>query len=686
MTGDMTGIEVNLADVSHHGATADGWAWLTMVADHTEDLLPVVSNPKATISTNSTIKKLGKVPSVYNCHGEVVGIPDWTAKVTTDADIAAWSQQPDYGICMQTRVVRALDVDVPDIKQASAIRSFISGHLAKELPERTRTNSGKFLLAFTLPGDLGKRSMKIDGGVIEFLGTGNQFVVLGRHQSGVHYHWTSGFTPEFPALSKDQFEALWEALATQFAIEPPTIQGVSGKAEKVNAAVDNDPVAQHLIERKLVKRIVRDGRLHIACPFEEEHTTDGGDTATTYFPAHTGGYERGHFLCLHAHCSHRHDGDFRNAIGYVDGELLAEFEALGLEVENDDAIPNQPEPPPATKKRGEKLERFHVHRPADYLNRPRPEWLIKGVLPVADLGIVFGESGSGKTFFVMDVALAIDQGKAWRGKSAKKKRVVYVAAEGAGGVRGRLVAYCNFHGIDINDLSLGIITACPNMLDKNDALELSRAILASGGADVVILDTWAQVTAGGNENSGEDMGKALANCKGISRATGAMVLLVHHAGKNLKKGARGWSGLRGAADCEIEITRSGDFRMAKVTKLKDGIDGQEFAFSLEDVIIEYDEDGDEVTSCIVKDSLVKEPTDGPRGNWQQIVWKILQEFSLVHSTGIKVDDLVAEAKRTTPSEQDSRGCDRRRDKAIRALNELAKRDFLEIDNDVITVF
>lgn len=57
---------------------------------------------------------------------------------------------------------------------------------------------------------------------------------------------------------------------------------------------------------------------------------------------------------------------------------------------------------------------------------------------------------------------------------------------------------------------------------------------------------------------------------GLTRATGATVVLVHHAGKDTSKGARGWSGLRAAADAELEVVRSPEGRLLRVTKQKEG--------------------------------------------------------------------------------------------------------------------
>ena len=695
----MTGIVINLADATRHGATPEQWGLLSMVMGHTEDLLPIVANPRAVISKNSSIKQIGKTPSTYNYLREVIGLMGWTNKVTTYAEVELWAREPDYGMGIQARIVRGMDVDVEDKGLAGEIRTFIARFLGIDLPERNRPNSGKFLLAFILSGDFGKRTMKVKGGMIEFLGTGNQFVVLGRHTSGVHYTWPAGFPPEFPTLLEAKFEDLWAALADTFAIEPPIEQGVSGKAEKIHAAIEGDPVAQYLIVQKAVKRFERDGRLHITCPFEQGHTTEGGDTATTYWPPHTGGYQRGHFHCLHAHCQGHTDDDFRTAVGYVEQEHLTEFEALGLEVDADgviteiaahasDGAPTAGNSPGAQQAKAEKptgMQPYPVLHPDDYEYRSDPTWLIKNVLPMAELAVVFGESGAGKSFFVMDMALAIDRGIDWRGKKTRKLRVVYVAAEGAGGMRGRLMAYCNQHGLKLGDIHIGIIEATPNMLDKQDALNLARSILAAGGADLIILDTWAQVTAGANENSGEEMGRALAHCKGISRATGAMMMLVHHAGKDLTKGARGWSGLRAAADCEIEISRSDDFRMARVTKLKNGTDGQEFGFTLEDVILGYDEDNDEITSCVVRDLLITEKKVGPKGYWQQVTWKVIQEFGQAQRSGIEIDAVVEEVKRTTPVEKDARGSDRRRESVIRGIRDMAKRNLLQIENDAITL-
>lgn len=225
-----------------YGATPSDWDTFTLLLGLTTDLLPVVSNPHAEISPDSTMADLGKVPSHYNRGGKVVGIPGWPKHVASDQDIARWSKNPDYGICVITREVRAIDVDVPDSDHAIDIYDFILDHLGQWLPERTRHNSGKFLMGFTLPGGYSKRVIKVEGGIIEFLADGQQFIAIGTHPSGARYEWTGGLPDEFPTLTPEQFESLWSALVERFAIAPPAAERTP-RAEGSAPAAPTDPVA-----------------------------------------------------------------------------------------------------------------------------------------------------------------------------------------------------------------------------------------------------------------------------------------------------------------------------------------------------------------------------------------------------------------------------------------------------------
>jgi hypothetical protein len=235
-------------------------------------------------------------------------------------------------------------------------------------------------------------------------------------------------------------------------------------------------------------------------------------------------------------------------------------------------------------------------------------WLIKNVLPDAGLIVLFGASGSGKTFVAIDMAYAIAMGVQWRGNRTKKGRVLIIAAEGGKGMSKRLKAYLKHHKIDPNDADIGLLTVPPNFLLSEDVTELAAAVAASGGADVIIVDTMAQVTPGANENSSEDVGLALANARALETATGATIIMVDHSGKDASKGVRGWSGKRAAADAELEVLKyENGTRELRITKMKDGDDGLKWGFRLETIVVGVDLDGDAITSCVAVEADVPSP-------------------------------------------------------------------------------
>ncbi len=321
-------------------------------------------------------------------------------------------------------------------------------------------------------------------------------------------------------------------------------------------------------------------------------------------------------------------------------------------------------------------------------------WIIKGVLPKAGLAVVYGASGSGKSFAVLDMSLAIARGVEWRGKRVRQGKVAYIAAEGADGFRKRVAAYAQHHQIDLTTVPMSVLNAAPNLMEKTDAADIVKGINAVDGADVIVVDTFAQTTPGANENAGEDVGKALAHCKRIHEKTGALVVLIHHSGKDATKGARGWSGLRAAADAEIEVIRSDQGRALRLSKNKDGEDGLEWGFDLEVVQLGVDEDLDPITSCVVIEAAV--PAVGgvaarKMGKNEKVVNDVIQEFAQAQNDGIEVGPVLAEAVRRI-KERDGVTDDKKgniKTMARKALHRLCDGDeapyWLDSENNTIAI-
>ena len=164
------------------------------------------------------------------------------------------------------------------------------------------------------------------------------------------------------------------------------------------------------------------------------------------------------------------------------------------------------------------------------------------------------------------------------------------------------------------------------------------------------------------------------------------MVLVHHSGKDASRGARGWSGLRAAADAELEVLRQPSGRILRISKQKDGDDDAQWGFALEKVEIGLDADGDPITSCVVveQDVAVARVTRvlGPN---EVTVNAVLQDFAKAQLAGIEVDAVVAEAVRRMPAPENGKR-DLRKQYAKRALTSLLKDDnapyFMEADNTI----
>lgn len=323
--------------------------------------------------------------------------------------------------------------------------------------------------------------------------------------------------------------------------------------------------------------------------------------------------------------------------------VLREAQAQGCPVDVDTASPDEFEDL-GTDPKAPKGSEFNIRSHSDFAKQVRSvQWIVKEFLPQASLGVLFGESGSGKSFLAYDLSAAVSRGIDWNGRKVTQGRVLYIVAEGVAGFVNRIKAYCHQQAITPEDINIDVISdVTPNLLDKDQVSRLVKAISAQEPYSLIVVDTFAQVTPGANENSGEDMGKALAECRRIHRASGAMVLLVHHSGKDASKGARGWSGLRAAADVELEVLRSDEVRSVSVTKLKDGQDGGSVGFKLHTVVLGEDEDGDDITSCIVEyngQGKVKKGKEAMVGKLGMKILGILHDLS-----GLEMEGKVLESR------------------------------------------
>ncbi len=267
---------------------------------------------------------------------------------------------------------------------------------------------------------------------------------------------------------------------------------------------------------------------------------------------------------------------------------------------------------------------------------PPLSWLVKGVLVDGGLSAVFGAPGSSKTFLVLDMALSIAHGFEFFGHKVMQGGVVYVSGEGGSGMRQRMKAWRNLKG-DRERAPFVMVPASVNLFDNDDGVSdligevAAHAQTMGHPVRLVVLDTLSRMIGSGDEDRAHDVNVIVQKAERIQRETGAHVLVVHHSGKDRDRGMRGSNALLGAVDAAIEVTRhESGLCEAKITKVKDGGAADPFRYLLAQSILGQDEDGEDITSCVVsaQDASPSEP-EGKRkptlGDRERIALEALRE-------------------------------------------------------------
>lgn len=176
---------------------------------------------------------------------------------------------------------------------------------------------------------------------------------------------------------------------------------------------------------------------------------------------------------------------------------------------------------------------------------PVAEPLIDGLLYRGTLAQLAAGPGSYKSFAGVGLCCALATGRDWEGHAVPKARnVIYVAAEGASGMRARIHAWREYHGVSPCELDDRLfILPCPAQLrfpDVDQIIELAQEL----DVGLVVLDTRARCTVGIDENSATEQGVAIAQAGRIVGATDATVLVIHHTSRNggAGRGSNAWDG------------------------------------------------------------------------------------------------------------------------------------------------
>ena len=231
-------------------------------------------------------------------------------------------------------------------------------------------------------------------------------------------------------------------------------------------------------------------------------------------------------------------------------------------------------------------------------------WAVRDIFPARGVSMIYAPSNTGKSFIALDVAQHIARGRSWCGKRVRQADVAYVYAEGGDGLSSRLKAWD-----DHNDTSGGDVAFfddVPN-LNKNPQRAVRSLVATAQGMKehtgqkfgCIIFDTWSAVVAGADQNGGPNLSVIIEAVQWLAKQLDCLVLLIHHAGKDQSRGARGSTELPASVDTIHTLkVESGGITM-HCEKSRDGSKGEPLRLRLKTVEVGVDEYGDVVTSCVV---------------------------------------------------------------------------------------
>jgi hypothetical protein len=235
---------------------------------------------------------------------------------------------------------------------------------------------------------------------------------------------------------------------------------------------------------------------------------------------------------------------------------------------------------------------------------------------------------TGKSFLALDFALSVGSNHHGIADPVVHGPVVYVAAEGAGGLSMRVEAWEKLHECEASNVHF--LPEAVNLLESADIAELLISLRGLPFApQLIVIDTLARCLTGGDENSSKDVGQFVAKLDTLRTAFNCAVIVVHHSTKSANAVERGSSALRGAADTMLFLSDDSRGIILSCEKQKDAA-----PFQAQFMRLEIAELANGKTSCVIRRMLTKEEKSTV-GKYHKAIIKILTEWQ----TGYTYADL-----------------------------------------------
>ena len=207
----------------------------------------------------------------------------------------------------------------------------------------------------------------------------------------------------------------------------------------------------------------------------------------------------------------------------LDSPTVTNMPNRSIEVRNDD-----PKPLPEIMSFGQCME--YATNPANEL-----EEIIEGCLHEGCKMIISGSSKAGKTWSLINLAIAASNGMPWLGMPVKQSKVLYLDFELKkffGTDRIKRVAKATFNGEIKPNHHLDY---WPLRGHRAELLDLLTKIRADKREyDLIILDPYYKLATGIDENDAKAVGEIVNLIEDFSEETGAAIVFAHHFSKGNK--------------------------------------------------------------------------------------------------------------------------------------------------------
>lgn len=239
-------------------------------------------------------------------------------------------------------------------------------------------------------------------------------------------------------------------------------------------------------------------------------------------------------------------------------------------------------------------------QPLSYFkNKPKREWGVEQIVFNRGSSIFVGDSGSGKSTFVLDMFLSRACDVYFINRATKPAFLVWIAGESADELYSRVQAFLACHEIPEDQLKnfLGLDGHMP-FNDIGEVLTFTKEVkaqLADIGVTpethsiVFVFDTYAKCTPGADENSTQETKIITASIDAIVKDFSSHVCIIHHVNGQGK--IRGNGTFKASVDTVWLVSKNENIMQLHCLKMRGAPEPKDFTVESRSIIIDESNPG-----------------------------------------------------------------------------------------------